>query len=129
LLFVGTLVSGSGPHSGGKGTKRIPIAFSTIAQLHSDVALLLIGMTLATLFALHYAKAPSSLQRRARLIFELLVLQGTLGFTQYFLHDNALVVEFHIAGATLIWCGFVTLYLQVHRSEKDESLAAFTGTQ
>lgn len=111
LVVVGTTVTGAGPHAGGVGAKRIPIAFSTIAEAHSGIALFLIGMTLGTLFALRYAKAPAIIQHRAGIVFEILIVQGTLGFTQYFLHDNALVVEFHLAGATSAWCAMVTFYL------------------
>jgi len=121
LVVVGTMVTGSGPHAGGVGAKRVPIAFSTIAEAHSDIALFLIGMTLATIFALHYANAPARVQRHARLVFEVLVAQGALGFTQYFLHDNALVVEFHLAGATSAWCAMVTFYLSLFRHPATEA--------
>ena len=111
LVCIGSVVSGSGPHAGAPGIRRIPIAFQDIAQVHSDVALFLIGLVLATLFALHHARAPELIQRRARLVLELLAIQGALGYTQYFLHDPALVVELHLAGATSVWCAMVWFYL------------------
>lgn len=115
LVMAGTIVTGSGPHAGGPGAIRVPIAFRDMAELHADIALFLIGMTLATLFALHAAKAPAQVQRRGRTLLEILFLQGTLGYTQYFLHDNALVVEFHLAGATAAWTAVVVFYLGLHR--------------
>jgi cytochrome c oxidase assembly protein subunit 15 len=122
LVTAGTIVSGSGPHAGGVGAKRIDVAFRDVAELHSTIALFLIGCTLATLFALHQAHAPDTVQRRARLLFEIIVLQGTLGFTQYFLHDAPVVVEFHLAGATAAWCAAITYYLALHRHpEMDET--------
>jgi len=117
LVMAGTIVTGSGPHAGGPGAIRIPIAFRDMAELHADIALFLIGMTLATVFALHHAKAPALVQRRARTMLEVLALQGTLGYTQYFLRDNALVVEFHLAGATAAFSATVALYLSLHRVE------------
>jgi cytochrome c oxidase assembly protein subunit 15 len=56
VTTIGTVVSGAGPHAGAPSTpsdpiKRIPIALHDIAQLHSDFALFLIGLSLATLFA------------------------------------------------------------------------------
>ncbi len=110
LVTIGTVVTGSGPHAGGKGAKRIGIAFHDIAQLHSDVALFLIGCTLATLFALHHAKAPARVQRRARLFLEVLAIQGTLGYTQYFLHDAAGVIELHLLGATTAFIAAIWYY-------------------
>ena len=122
VSVVGTLVSGAGPHAGAPSTpsapiRRIPIALRDIAQLHSDIALFLIGLTLATLFALHHAAAPSIVQHRARWMFEIMVVQGALGYTQYFSHDNAGVVEVHLAGVTLLWITAIAFYLSLHRHE------------
>ena len=119
VTSIGTVVTGSGPHAGAPQTlsdpiKRIPIAFRDIAVLHSDAALFLIGITLASLFAFHVARAPTNVQRRIRWLFELMVLQGTLGYTQYFLHDAAAVVEVHIAGATMLWVAGVGFLLSLH---------------
>ena len=44
-----------------------------------------------------------------------MVLQGALGFTQYFLHDSAVVVEFHLAGLTALWIAGLGFYLSLHR--------------
>jgi heme a synthase len=115
LILAGTIVTGSGPHAGGKGAQRVPIAFRDIAELHSTIALFLIGCTLASLFALHVAKAPGRTQRVARTMLEVMFIQGALGYTQYFLHDNPVVIEFHLAGATAIWIAAITFYLSLHR--------------
>ncbi len=119
VTAIGTIVTGSGPHAGAPETagapiKRIPIAFRDIAVLHSDAALFLIGITLASLFAFHVARAPAAAQRRIRWLFELMVLQGALGYTQYFLHDAAAVVEVHVAGATMLWVAGVGFLLSMH---------------
>ena len=39
----------------------------------------------------------------AGVFLEVMALQGALGYLQYFLHDAAWVVEFHLAGATTLW--------------------------
>ena len=115
VTVVGTMVTGSGPHAGGAGAKRIPIAFRDIAEAHSTVALFLIGLTLASQFAFHQAKAPPTVLRRGRLFLEIMVLQGGLGYLQYFLHDAAWVVEFHLAGVTSLWICGIGFYLSLHR--------------
>lgn len=119
LSTIGTVVAGAGPHAGAPSTatspiKRIPIAFRDIAEVHVDVALFLIGLTLAALFAFHHAKAPERVQRGARLMLEIEFVQGILGYTQYFLHDNPVVVEFHLAGVTVLWVVAVGFYLALH---------------
>jgi heme a synthase len=120
LVWIGTVVTGSGPHAGSKGTKRYPIAFRDITEAHSTVALFLIGMTLAMLFALHHAKAPQQVQRLAQRFLEILFLQGIVGYTQYFLHDAAGVIEIHLAGATLAWITGVSYYLSLHRHPSED---------
>lgn len=117
VVAVGTAVTGAGPHAGdpSAGVRRIPVAFRDVAELHSTVALFLVGMTLATLLALRQVRAPLVLQRRAQLLLEAMVLQGVLGYTQYFLHDNALVVGFHIASATVLVAAATFLHLSIRQ--------------
>ena len=115
VTLVGTTVTGAGPHAGGAGAKRIAIAFRDIAEAHSTVALFLIGLTLASQFAFHYAKAPEAVLRRGRVFLEVMVLQGALGYLQYFLHDAAWVVELHLAGVTTLWIIGISFYLSLHR--------------
>ncbi len=128
LTTAGTMVTGAGPHAGapsaaGQPIRRVDIAFRAIAELHSDFALFLIGLTLASLFAFHQAKVPAEVERRLRLLFELLVMQGVIEYTQYFLHDDPLVVEFHIAGVTAIWITAVSFYLLLHRHPERDTVA------
>jgi len=115
VTLLGTVVTGSGPHAGGPGAKRIPIAFRDIAEVHSTVALFLIGLTLASQFAFHHAKAPQVVLRRGRMLIEVMVLQGAIGYLQYFLHDAAWVVEFHLAGVTTLWITGIGFFLSLHQ--------------
>ena len=113
VSLAGTVVTGSGPHAGAPGTRRIPIAFRDAAELHSSLAWMLLGLSVASLFAFHLAKAPQTVQRRMRMFFELVMVQGALGYTQYFLHDAAGVVELHLAGVTALWIAAIFLYLSL----------------
>ena len=115
LTIIGTVVTGAGPHAGGAGAKRIAVAFRDIAEVHSTVALFLIGLTLASQFAFHHTDAPQVVLRRGRLFLEVMALQGALGYLQYFLHDATLVVEFHLAGATALWITGIGFFLSLYR--------------
>ena len=53
--------------------------------------------------------------RRGRLFIEVMAIQGALGYLQYFLHDAAWVVEFHLAGVTTLWITGIGFYLSLHR--------------
>ncbi len=111
LLTLGTVTTGSGPHAGAANAHRIHLAFRDAAELHSSVALFVIGLVLALLFGLRQAHAPASVQRNARVLLEILAIQGVLGYTQYALHDAGAVVELHLAGATAVWCAAVSYAL------------------
>ncbi|HET9092621.1 MAG TPA: COX15/CtaA family protein [Acidimicrobiales bacterium] len=114
VTMAGTVVTGSGPHAGSPGTPRIPIEFRAAAEFHSSIAWMLLGLVAASVFAFKYANAPERVQARVRTLFELVVVQGALGYTQYFLHDAAVVVELHLAGVTMLWIVVIGLYLSLH---------------
>jgi cytochrome c oxidase assembly protein subunit 15 len=114
VVAVGTAVTGSGPHAGSAAVSRLPFPFHQVAEVHASLVWLLVGVTVATLFALHQAKAPAGVQRRARVVLALMVGQGALGYAQYLTRVPALLVGFHVAGATALWVATVWYYLGLH---------------
>ena len=116
VIAAGTAVTGAGPHAGDASgqtvAKRIPIALRDMAELHSSLALLLIGVTIGVVVALHVAPAvPERVRRSARILTVVMVAQAAVGYTQYFTHLPALLVEVHIVGATALVIGSVQTFL------------------
>jgi len=111
VVTLGTAVTGSGPHAGDIHAKRLAISFHGIAEVHSTAVMLLIGLTLASLFALHQAGAPAGVQRRGRILLEVMAAQAVVGYTQYFTRVPALLVGIHIAGATAVWVTALRFHL------------------
>lgn len=111
VLAIGTAVTGSGPHSGSPIAPRLPFPLRAVAELHADAVLFLIGLTLASLFLLAANKAPEAVQKRGRTLLWIMAGQAALGYTQYFSRLPALLVGFHIAGATLVWITMIWHYL------------------
>lgn len=103
VIFVGTAVTGSGPHSGSPIAQRLPFKLRDVAQLHADIVWLLIGLTLVGLLLLKQSGAPEDVQKAGRFLLVIEALQGAIGYTQYFTNLPALLVGFHIAGATVVW--------------------------
>lgn len=125
VCAIGTMVAGAGPHAGAPSSpsqpiQRIPIAFRDIAEAHADVAIFLIGLALASLFAFRRAIIPASVRQHLRWLFELLVMQGALGYIQYFLHDSSWVVELHVIGVTMLWVAAMAFYLALHEHPRRE---------
>ena len=115
VIAAGTAVTGAGPHagdaSGQQVAKRIPIALRDMAELHSSLALLLIGVTIGLVVALHTGDVPERVRRAARILMGVMVAQAAVGYTQYFTHLPALLVEVHILGATALVIGSVQTFL------------------
>ena len=53
VLTIGTVVTGSGPHSGDPDAGRTGLDPELVSQLHADVVFLLIGLTVALLICGH----------------------------------------------------------------------------
>ncbi len=121
VVVIGTAVTGSGPHSGSPLAKRLPFPLRDVAQLHADGVLFLIGLTLAMLFLLHQSNAPENVLKRGRALLWLMAIQGAIGYTQYFSNLPALLVEFHIAGAAILWIAVLWFNLTLFdRGEMDK---------
>jgi heme a synthase len=110
VLAVGTVVTGSGPHAGDKGaTHRIGFDPAAVSQLHADLVMLLIGVTLAFALLTRAAGASDRLRRAAWLLLAVELAQGLIGFVQYFTHVPAVLVGFHMLGACLVWLAALTV--------------------
>jgi cytochrome c oxidase assembly protein subunit 15 len=115
VIGAGTATTGAGPHAGDSSgqqvAKRIPIALRDMAELHSSLALLLIGVTIGLVVALHAAAVPERVRRSARLLMLVMFAQAAVGYTQYFTHLPALLVEVHLLGVTALVIGTVQTFL------------------
>ncbi|HTY73649.1 MAG TPA: COX15/CtaA family protein [Actinomycetes bacterium] len=103
VLAVGTLVTGSGPHAGDEHTHRLHLDPRTLAWLHADLVMLLVGLTVATWLGLRVTDAPWRAQRRLLVLLGVIAAQGAIGYTQYFTGVPAWLVALHIAGACAVW--------------------------
>jgi heme a synthase len=108
VQVVGTVVTGSGPHSGDLDDAGVPtgdrIGFDPelVSQLHADLVFLLIGLTVAMLVALQATDSPGRVRRAARFLVIVELGQGVIGFVQYFTNLPIALVLVHMAGAVLI---------------------------
>ncbi|MGV9214638.1 COX15/CtaA family protein [Micromonospora sp. RB23] len=101
VLVIGTWVTGSGPHAGDHGAARNGLDPESISQVHADAVFLLIGLSVALIFAFRAVGA----RRAARAAVVLLAVelgQGLIGFVQYFTHVPALLVGAHMLGSCLV---------------------------
>ncbi len=132
VLAAGSAVSGAGPHAGSfQGqvrAKRLPVSLRDMAELHSSLALLLVGTALAAAIALHAIDVPERIRRAARVLVLVLVAQAAIGYTQYFTHLPPLLVELHVAGAVVLVVG-VTQFLLSFTRHPPEALGTDDADQ
>ena len=101
VLYVGTVVTGSGPHAGDLGSPRNGLDPRAVSQLHTDVVFLLLGLTIATVLALRAVDAPARARRAAAVLLAVELAQGVVGFVQYFTDLPIVLVGVHLLGAAL----------------------------
>lgn len=102
-IVAGTLVTGSGPHSGDDAATRTGFDPAAVSVLHSNLVFALIGLTAAAVLSLATAGAPAPLQRAVAALLVVELAQGTIGYVQYFTGLPAVLVGTHVLGACLIW--------------------------
>jgi len=103
VVMAGTATTGAGPHAGGPGAKRLPIALEDMTRIHSGLVICLVALTIALLYLLDHTGAPRSVLDRGRVLLAAMVIQGGIGYTQYFSHLPALLVGVHVLGVTVVW--------------------------
>lgn len=133
VLAAGTATTGAGPHAGSSQgqlvAKRIPIALRDMAELHSSLALLLVGLTLGLVVALHTLDVPERVRRSGRILLLVMVAQAAVGYTQYFTKLPALLVEVHVLGATSLVIGAVRFLLSLTHHPPERSLVSVPSGQ
>jgi cytochrome c oxidase assembly protein subunit 15 len=112
LLLAGTVVTGTGPHSGDKNaTHRLPFDLVEVTQLHADLVFLLVGLTLGLAVALQATDVPPVLRRRVRVLLGVVLAQGLVGYVQYATDLPVALVAVHVLGACLVWVAALRLVL------------------
>ncbi|MFJ8578818.1 heme A synthase [Micromonospora sp. NPDC093277] len=101
VLVVGTWVTGSGPHAGDKGAARNGLDPESISQVHADGVFLLIGLSVALVFAFRAVGAARA-TRAAAVLVAVELGQGLIGFVQYFTHLPGALVAAHMLGSCLV---------------------------
>lgn len=110
-LFLGTVVTASGPHGGDPDVERLGFFVPDVARAHGLSVVLFLGLTLLTLWRLRAARAPASTLRGGEVLLAVAAAQAVVGWAQYFTGVPVLLVGIHIAGATATWAAVVRFQL------------------
>jgi len=97
VLYVGTVVTGSGPHAGDVDSPRTGLDALQVSQLHADAVFLFVGLTIGLVLT------TSGIARRAAVgLLAVQLAQGAIGFVQYATDLPIVLVGFHLLGAALV---------------------------
>ncbi|MFD5390057.1 hypothetical protein ACFWMG_35085, partial [Streptomyces sp. NPDC127074] len=128
-IQTGTVHTGPGPHAGdARKVHRIPLNWQEITQLHVDFVYIVLGLTVALWFTLRAVKAPAAQRRTVLELLVVLLLQGVVGYVQYFTHLPEVVVGIHMLGSCLVWIAVLRVLLaQRERPALPAAVPAPTG--
>lgn len=111
LIGIGTLVSGSGPHSGAAdATARIPVPWIAVTLLHGVLGTATLLLTIGLLLRLRTVPAARTPLRRTRVFLIVLMAQALLGVVQSATGLPDTLVVLHLLGAALVWVGVLRVY-------------------
>lgn len=104
LVFMGTVVTGTGPHAGDPETHRHAFDPVLVTKMHSFSVWAYCLTLLALFIMIAKFKYPKAFKFSATLVLLCLLLQACLGYYQYFNGLPIGVVEAHLTGSGLfIW--------------------------
>ncbi|MGH3316364.1 MAG: COX15/CtaA family protein [Nocardioidaceae bacterium] len=112
VLYLGTVVTGAGPHAGHLEPEdlagdrvfvvRNGLDPQVVSHVHAAAVYVLVGLTLVALIVAYRLGAASEVRRAAATLLVVEVAQGVVGFTQYVRDLPVLLVGLHLLGAALL---------------------------
>lgn len=113
VLVLGTVVTGSGPHSGDADVvARFDLDVRMMSWLHADVVLLFLGLAAAFTLGARLSDAPAAATRAGVALLLACAVQGLIGYTQYFTGVPVTLVSLHMLGACLVWIATLEVLLR-----------------
>lgn len=115
VLVTGTVVTGTGPHGGDEEAPRFGFAVTTVARLHGITVIVLL---LGTLWLIHRSRrlgAWAKMEHRLSLLVWAIIVQGVIGYTQYFAGVPAGLVFAHVIGSVVVWVAVVRAVFATRR--------------
>ena len=112
VMFLGTVVTGAGPHSGAEQVTRLGIDVRFATQLHSASVWILVF--LAVVLAVRARRKAARWEIEGPAILRLLAAisaQGFIGYVQYFGGVPAPLVAIHIALSVVVWLCVFAVFL------------------
>lgn len=120
VVYLGTVVTGSGPHAGDVTAPRNGLDPHIMSHVHAGGVYVLVALTIGSCVLLRRTAAA----RPAAILLIAELGQGTIGFVQYFTDLPIALVAIHLVGAgVLVAAGTGLLLAVVSPATRESSLA------
>lgn len=113
-ITTGTVVTGSGPHSGmhkGEYVRRFGFAITSVARVHSITVLATIALALLIVWRTRGSADRARIENGLTAFLLIGLMQGAVGYIQYFNDIPVALVGIHVALATTLWLSMVYLLI------------------
>jgi cytochrome c oxidase assembly protein subunit 15 len=101
-VCLGVVVTGAGPHAGDADAPRNGLDWDLFSHIHAAPAYLVTAGALFALYLVLRNRIAGPFRTAVLLLLAVTVLQGVIGFTQYYNGIPALLVAVHMLGAALL---------------------------
>lgn len=113
-LYLGTVVTGSGPHAGDAEAPRTGLDPELFSRLHAWTVWVLVGLTVALLVVAR-RHGDTLLVRAAAVLLAVELAQGVVGYVQYFTGLPIPLVAVHLLGAAVTSAALTWALLRTRR--------------
>ncbi|EFS93681.1 hypothetical protein HMPREF9622_00580 [Cutibacterium modestum HL037PA3] len=110
VMWLGTVVTGSGPNAGDSDSARTGFNIETVARLHGISVWITAALTIACLI-IATTRHLAMMRRWSIFLVAVETYQAIIGYSQYFAHLNPWLVIWHMVGVSLaaatvgaLWC-------------------------
>ncbi len=101
-VMLGVVVTGAGPHAGDADAPRNNLDWDLVSHIHAVPAYLITGGALFALAVVLLRQLHGIFRTSVFLLLAVTLLQGVIGFTQYYNGIPELLVASHMLGAALL---------------------------
>jgi cytochrome c oxidase assembly protein subunit 15 len=127
-LVTGTVVTGAGPHAGDEEARRFGIEIADAARIHGSSVVVVVVTMLVLAWRLRSRPAErAELAEWMSAWILIALLQGAIGYVQYFNEVPAVLVGIHVFGATVLWAVTVALVLRTLPARRIVAVAGSTA--
>jgi cytochrome c oxidase assembly protein subunit 15 len=122
-IVTGTVVTGTGPHAGDETSPRFDFSITSVARLHGGSVVVTVAIAVLLGVFLRRDGTTREMQNAFETFLFLAVLQGGVGYLQYFTGVPVPLVALHIALSIAVWLAALNLSTTARRSSRTQPLA------